>query len=136
MTPSRASSRSASWARHPWFLYVAPSFPPQNLKELIAYGKTNPVPFGSAGIASMTHLLAETLKADHDIKLMHHVVYRGGTPALNDVLAGTIPMTFGTVTQALPQWQGGAGALGFPPTSSIGRCPACRRSASRASTWW
>lgn len=90
----------------PMVPYVSPSFPPQNLKELIAYGKTNPVPFGSAGIASMTHLLAETLKADHDIKLMQHVVYRGGTPALNDVLAGTIPMTFGTVTQALPQWQG------------------------------
>ena len=89
----------------PMVPYVSPSFPPQNLKELIAYGKTNPVPFGSAGIASMTHLLAETLKADHDIKLMQHVVYRGGTPALNDVLAGTIPMTFGTVTQALPQWQ-------------------------------
>ena len=89
----------------PMVPYVNPKFPPQNLKELIAYGKTNPVPFGSAGIASMTHLLAETLKADHNIGLMQHVVYRGGTPALNDVLAGTIPMTFGTVTQALPQWQ-------------------------------
>ena len=41
---------------------------------------------------------------------MQHVVYRGGTPALNDVLAGTIPMTFGTVTQALPQWQAEARA--------------------------
>jgi tripartite-type tricarboxylate transporter receptor subunit TctC len=89
----------------PMVPYVNPAFPPQNLKELIAYGKTNQVPFGSAGLASMTHLLAETFKADHDVKLMQHVVYRGGTPALNDVLAGTIPMTFGTVTQALPQWQ-------------------------------
>ena len=93
--------------RAPMVPYVSPKFPPQNLKELIAYGKANPVPFGSAGIASMTHLLAETLKAYHGIALMQHVVYRGGTPALNDVLAGTIPMTFGTVTQALPQWQGG-----------------------------
>ena len=38
---------------------------------------------------------------------MSHVVYRGGTPALNDVLAGQIPMTFATVTQALPQYQSG-----------------------------
>jgi tripartite-type tricarboxylate transporter receptor subunit TctC len=36
---------------------------------------------------------------------MQHVVYKGGTPALNDVLGGQIPMTFGTVTQALPQYQ-------------------------------
>lgn len=89
----------------PMVPYVNPKFPPQNLKELVAYGKTNNVPFGSAGLASMTHLLAETLKMQGDIKLMQHVVYKGGTPALNDVLAGQIPMTFGTVTQALPQYQ-------------------------------
>jgi hypothetical protein len=35
---------------------------------------------------------------------MNHV---GGTPALNDVLAEPIPMTFATVTQALPQYQSG-----------------------------
>jgi tripartite-type tricarboxylate transporter receptor subunit TctC len=86
--------------RAPMVPYVNPKFPPQNLNELVAYGKTNPVPFGSAGLASMTHLLAETLKAQNDIKLMQHVVYKGGMPALNDVLAGQIPMTFGTVTQA------------------------------------
>jgi tripartite-type tricarboxylate transporter receptor subunit TctC len=91
--------------RAPMVPYVNPKFPPQNLQELVAYGKANPVPFGSAGLASMTHLLAETLKAENDIKLMQHVVYKGGTPALNDVLAGQIPMTFGTVTQALPQYQ-------------------------------
>ena len=89
----------------PMVPYVNPKFPPQNLKELVEYGKKNNVPFGSAGLASMTHLLAETLKADNDIKLMQHVVYKGGTPALNDVLGGQIPMTFGTVTQALPQYQ-------------------------------
>ena len=85
--------------------YVHPKFPPKTIKELIAFGKTNPVPFGSAGVASMTHLAAETLKDQHGIGLMQHVVYKGGTPALNDVLAGQIPMTFGTVTQALPQYQ-------------------------------
>ena len=84
-----------------------PAFPPQNLKELIAHGKTKPVNFGSAGIASMTHLAAETLKAEHGIAMMAHVVYRGGSPALNDVLSGQIPMTFATVTQALPQYQAG-----------------------------
>ena len=97
--------------------YVNPKFPPKTIKELIAYGKTNPVPFGSAGVASMTHLAAETLKDQHGIGLMQHVVYRGGSPALNDVLAGTIPMTMATVTQALPQYQAGLlGALGVTAT--------------------
>ncbi len=103
--------------RAPIVPYVHPKFPPKTIKELIAFGKTNPVPFGSAGVASMTHLAAETLKDQNGIGLMQHVVYRGGSPALNDVLAGTIPMTMATVTQALPQYQAGLlGALGVTAT--------------------
>ncbi len=91
--------------------YVNPSFPPTNLKELVALAKAKPgtINFGSAGLASMTHLTAEMFKIQAGIE-MTHVVYRGGTPALNDVLAGQIPMTLATVTQALPQYQGRAGA--------------------------
>jgi len=97
--------------------YVNPKFAPKGIKELIAFGKTNPVPFGSAGIASMTHLAAESLKDQHGISLMQHVVYKGGSPALNDALAGTIPMTMATVMQALPQYQAGLlGALGVTST--------------------
>jgi tripartite-type tricarboxylate transporter receptor subunit TctC len=78
------------------------------VKELVALAKARPntISFGSAGIASMTHLTAEMLKIQTGIE-MTHVVYRGGTPALNDVVAGQIPMTFATVTQALPQYQAG-----------------------------
>jgi tripartite-type tricarboxylate transporter receptor subunit TctC len=102
--------------RAPIVPYVNPAFPPKDVKELVAYAKTNTVNFGSAGIASMTHLTAETLKAQTGT-LLNHVVYRGGTPALNDVLAGQIPMTWATVTQALPQYQGGlVRALGVTGT--------------------
>jgi tripartite-type tricarboxylate transporter receptor subunit TctC len=101
----------------PVVFYVNPKFPPQNLKEMVAFGKDKPIPFGSAGIASMTHLVAETFKAEQGIGLMQHVVYRGGGPALNDVLAGNIPMTAATITQALPQWQSGlVRALGVTAT--------------------
>ena len=48
----------------------------------------------------MTHLVAEQLKIQAGIE-MTHVVYRGGTPAMNDAMAGQIPMTFATVSQAL-----------------------------------
>jgi tripartite-type tricarboxylate transporter receptor subunit TctC len=94
--------------RAPIVPYVNPSFPPKDVKELVALAKAKPgtINFGSAGLASMTHLTAEQFKIQAGIE-MTHLVYRGGSPALNDVLAGQIPMTWATVTQALPQYQGG-----------------------------
>jgi tripartite-type tricarboxylate transporter receptor subunit TctC len=94
--------------RIPIIPYTSPKFEPKDLKELIAHAKAKPgtVSFGSAGAGSMTHLVAEMLKLQAGID-MTHVLYRGGTPAMNDVLASTIPMTFGTVVQGLPQYEGG-----------------------------
>lgn len=95
-------------AKAPVVIYSYPKFEPKNLKELIAYAKTKPgaLSFGSAGPGSMTHLVAEQLKIQAGID-MTHVVYRGGTPAMNDAMAGQIPMTFATVSQALQQYHGG-----------------------------
>jgi tripartite-type tricarboxylate transporter receptor subunit TctC len=94
--------------RIPIIPYTNPKFEPTNLAELVAAAKAKPgtISFGSAGAGSMTHLVAEMLKLQAGID-MTHVLYRGGTPAMNDVLAGQIPMTFGTVVQALPQYQAG-----------------------------
>jgi tripartite-type tricarboxylate transporter receptor subunit TctC len=57
---------------------------------------------------------------------MTHVVYRGGTPAMNDAIAGQIPMTFATVLQGLAQYKGGLlRALGvtsqtrYPPIPDV-----------------
>jgi tripartite-type tricarboxylate transporter receptor subunit TctC len=52
----------------------------------------------------MTHLTAELLKLKTDTD-MQHIVYKGGTPALLDTIAGHIPMTFATVGQALQQYR-------------------------------
>ena len=52
----------------------------------------------------MTHLTAELLKQSAGVD-MTHVVYRGGTPALTDVISGHLNMTFATVGQALPQYR-------------------------------
>jgi tripartite-type tricarboxylate transporter receptor subunit TctC len=95
-------------ARAPVVIYSNPKFAPAGLKELIAYAKAKPggLNFGSAGPGSMTHLVAEMLKIQTGIE-MTHVVYRGGTPAMNDAIGGQIPMTFATVSQALTQYQGG-----------------------------
>jgi tripartite-type tricarboxylate transporter receptor subunit TctC len=117
--------------RAPMVPYSSPSFAPTNLKELVALAKAKPgtINFGSAGPASMTHLTAEQFKILAGID-MTHVNYRGGTPALNDVLAGQIPMTWATVTQALPQYQSGLvralGVTGAERHASIPNVPTFR----------
>ena len=95
-------------ARTPVVLYAHPSFPAANLKQLVEIAKAKPgtLNFASAGVGSMTHLTGEMLKIQAGIE-MTHIVYRGGTPALNDLLAGQIPMQFATVAQALPQYRAG-----------------------------
>jgi tripartite-type tricarboxylate transporter receptor subunit TctC len=93
-------------ARSPIVLYANPQFPANDLKELVAIAKARPgsLNFGSAGTGSMTHLTAELFKINAGFE-MTHIVYRGGTPALTDVIAGHLPMTFATVGQALPQYR-------------------------------
>ncbi len=109
-------------ARTPVVVYANPSFAANDLKDLVAIGKAKSalLNFGSAGVGSMTHLTAEMLKLQSGVD-MTHVVYKGGTPALMDVVGGQIPMTFATITQALPQYKAGqVKALGI---SSAARYP-------------
>jgi tripartite-type tricarboxylate transporter receptor subunit TctC len=108
-------------AKAPVVLYANPGFPPNNLKELQAYAKTeSKLNFASAGAGTMTHLTAELFKADAKVE-MTHILYRGGTPAMNDLIAGHLPMSFGTVAQALPQYK--AGVLKALGVSSEKRYP-------------
>ncbi len=92
--------------RAPIVIYSNPKFAPKDLKELVTFAKSNPdaVNFGSAGPGSMTHLTAEMLKQKAGIQ-MTHIIYKGGAPALNDLMAGHIPLSFATVGQALPQYR-------------------------------
>ena len=95
-------------ARTPVVLYAHPSFPATDIKSLIAIGKakSHTLNFGSGGVGTMTHLVGEMLKIQAGIEMLH-IVYRGGTPALNDLLAGHLPLQFATVAQALPQYKAG-----------------------------
>jgi tripartite-type tricarboxylate transporter receptor subunit TctC len=109
-------------ARTPVVLYSHPSLPAKDTRELIALGKakTHTLNFGSAGVGSMTHLTGEMLKIAAGIEMLH-IVYRGGTPAMNDLLAGHLPLQFATVAQALPQYR--AGQLRALGISSAERYP-------------
>ncbi|GMV01368.1 MAG: hypothetical protein AMXMBFR52_10240 [Burkholderiales bacterium] len=88
---------------NPIVLITHPSVPVKNVQELIAYVKSHPDKgaFGSSGIGSPHHLAGELLKQMSGAPLVH-VAYRGGGPAMTDVLGGQIPMVFASVVTALP----------------------------------
>lgn len=72
---------------------VHPSVSANNLKELVAYVKSNPgkMSYGSAGHGSLNHLAGELFKLKSGLTDVPHVPYRGAGPGLTDLLAGQIP---------------------------------------------
>jgi tripartite-type tricarboxylate transporter receptor subunit TctC len=84
---------------------VHPSVPANNLKELIAHIKANPgkMSYGSAGHGSLNHLTGELFKLRAGITDLTHVPYRGAGPALNDIVAGQIPMIVPAMTAIVQQ---------------------------------
>lgn len=72
-------------------LFVHPSVPATNARELQAFGKANPgvLKFGSSGIGSTPHISAELFASRAGIEIVH-IPYRGTAPAMTDLLAGHI----------------------------------------------
>ena len=105
--PVKAFMPVATLAEWNHVLVVRPGLPANTVQELIAYAKANPgkVTFGF-GVSSPPHILGETLKnlSGADIA---SVPYRGGAPAITDLLGGRIDMNFGTAPTLLPLIQQG-----------------------------
>jgi tripartite-type tricarboxylate transporter receptor subunit TctC len=95
-------------ARTPVVLFTHPSFAANDMKSLIEVGKakTQVLNFGSGGVGTMTHLIGEQLKMLAGLD-MQHILYRGGTPAMTDLIAGHLPLSFATVAQALQVYKAG-----------------------------
>ncbi|MBI3042017.1 MAG: tripartite tricarboxylate transporter substrate binding protein [Betaproteobacteria bacterium] len=89
-------------------MVLHPSIPVRSLKEFVALAKARPgqLRFGSAGSGSGTHLSAELFKSMAKIDVSH-VPYKGGAPAIIDVLRGEIEFMFATVGSALPHVKAG-----------------------------
>jgi tripartite-type tricarboxylate transporter receptor subunit TctC len=107
--PATAFAPVALLATVPIVLMVHPSLPVKNVQELIALAKAKPgtLNFGSSGIGSTNHLAGELLKSMTGIDIVH-VPYKGAAPAMNDLIAGHIPMMFDNMPAVLPQVKGGA----------------------------
>jgi tripartite-type tricarboxylate transporter receptor subunit TctC len=89
-------------------LLVGANQPYKNVQDVIAAAKAQPggLPFASAGQGSSQHMSGETFRLLAKAELTH-VPYKGSAPAVQDVIGGQIPMSFETVTVALPHVQSG-----------------------------
>ena len=107
--PAKAFAPISLVASVPIVLAVNPSVEANNVGELIALAKAKPgtLNFGSSGNGSTNHLAGELLKSMTGINIVH-LPYRGAAPAMNDLIAGHIPMMFDNIPAVLPQVQGKA----------------------------
>jgi len=87
---------------------VHPSLPIKTVKELIAVAKAKPgqLRYSSSGIGGFNHFGGELFNNMAGVKLVH-VPYKGGGPAMLDVMSGQVEMTFCTLIQALPHMRSG-----------------------------
>ena len=92
----------------PLVLVVHPSLPVKSIPDLIKYAKDNPgkLSYASSGTGTTLHLSGELLKTMTGIQ-MTHVPYKGGPPALNDVVAGHVQLVFADPSSAIQQIKAG-----------------------------
>lgn len=85
-----------------------PSHGVSSVEELIKLAKVSPgmVVYGTSGIGGAQHLAAEYFQSAAGVKL-HHIPYKGGGPAMNDLLGGQIQLLFSSMTPAVPMVRAG-----------------------------
>ena len=93
----------------PLVLVVHPGTGLSSVKDVIAKARADAggLPYASSGNGQSTHLSAELFASMAGVKL-NHVPYKGSAPALNDLIAGQVPMMFDTMLSAMPHVKSGA----------------------------
>jgi tripartite-type tricarboxylate transporter receptor subunit TctC len=106
----------------PYFLVVHPAVPATSVRELIVLAQSKPgqLNYGSAGNGSTLHLTAELFRSMANISIVH-VPYKGGAPALTDLLAGQLQFMFAPAALSLPYSR--SGRLRVLGVSSAQRAP-------------
>jgi tripartite-type tricarboxylate transporter receptor subunit TctC len=106
--PVKDFSGVALVASNPYVIAVNPNLPAKNISEFIALAKARPgtINYGSAGTGSVTHLNAELFKIAVKADIVH-VPYKGGGPAIADLLGGQVQMTVENVFLMAPYFKAG-----------------------------
>ncbi len=87
-------------------LVLHPSVPAKSVQELIALAKSKPLNGGSSGVGGTGHLALELFNTMAGTKITH-VPYKGGGPAIIDLVAGNIHLIFSTAATAVPHMKAG-----------------------------
>jgi tripartite-type tricarboxylate transporter receptor subunit TctC len=95
--------------RAPYVMEINPSLPAKTVPEFIAYVKAHPgkVSMASAGVGTTPHLTGELFKMMTGVDMVH-VPYRGGAPALNDLLAGQVQLYFPSTPETIEHIKAGS----------------------------
>jgi tripartite-type tricarboxylate transporter receptor subunit TctC len=91
-------------ASSPLAIIANPNFPPSDITSLVAAAKASPstISYATPGVASIQQLSLELMAYMTGTKFVH-VPYRGGAPALNDIIGGHVPIGVLSVLQVMPQ---------------------------------
>ncbi len=87
-------------------LALHPSVPANSVKELIALARNRSLSAGSSGVAATGHLSIELFNLMAGVKLVH-VPYKGGAPAMGDLVGGQVHLIFATAASAIPHIKSG-----------------------------
>lgn len=106
--PFRDFTPVAMLVLNPQILVVHPALPAKSVKELVALAQAKPgaINFASAGAGTATHLGLELLKLTAGVGFTH-VPYKGGAPALTDLIAGQVQALFVSIPSVLPHVHSG-----------------------------
>jgi len=101
--PIKSFTPISIFATGPNVLVVNPTSPIKSVKDLLALAKEKPgeLNYASAGVGSFQHLGAELFKLQAKVNLVH-VPYKGGGPAMQDVIAGHVKIMFSSLVQTTP----------------------------------
>src|SRR4029077_13576282 len=101
--PIKAFAPIGVLATGPNVLAINPGLPVNSVKELVALAKQKPgeLQYASAGIGSFQHLGAELFKLEAGVDMLH-VPFKGGGPAMIDVIGGHTKLVFSSLVQTTP----------------------------------
>jgi tripartite-type tricarboxylate transporter receptor subunit TctC len=121
--PDTAFAPVSMIAELPLVLLVNPGLPFKTVKDLVAQAKAEPgkLSYASSGSGGAPHLATEILQKSAGISLLH-VPYKGGGPAVSDLMAGHVNMLFATVLESIGHVK--SGKLRGLAVSSASRSPA------------
>ena len=128
----------------PFVMVVTPSLPVRSVKELVAVARSRPgqLAYASTGTGATAHLIGEMLKTAAGVDLVH-IPYKGFAPALTDVMAGQVQVTYGTYSTLAPHIQAGrvralavTGAQRSPVTPALPTIAEAGYPNFNATAWW